>query len=134
MGWLHLPGQRPIQGVQLYTPPQPLDPVSERLPMAHPLQIQALLPTAYPGANLRFAIWRAQHAATAIPRQTLPRKMQTTIIQGCTDNYPTAEGGAMQVTCSDKQTGKELTEGAQATSYHRIPYHMLMQMQNIQHG
>ena len=60
---------------QLYTPPQPLDLVSKRLPRAYPLQVQ----TGYPGANLRFAIRRTQHAATAIPRQTLSHEMQATI-------------------------------------------------------
>ena len=116
----------------LYPPPQPLDLVSKRLPRAYPLQVQALLPTDCLGANLRFAIWRAQHAATVIPRQTLTRKMQATITQRCTNNYPRTKGGAMQVTCSDKQMGNELTEGAQATSYPRICHDMTTQRQSIQ--
>ena len=38
----------------------------------------------------------------------------------------------MQVTCSGKQMGNELTEGAQATSYPQIWRDTIMQRQNIQ--
>ena len=46
------------------------------LPHVH---VHAGLASVYPGANLRLAIWRAQHAATGIPNQTLSMEDATTI-------------------------------------------------------
>ena len=95
LGWLRLPGGCTRQGGLAVHPSSVAGPCVQATATSFiPCKTKHCYPPVCLGANLRFAIWRAQHAATVIPRQTLSHEMQTAITQGCRDTYPITHDNA----------------------------------------